>query len=68
MSKNSIKKSQQQPLRLRKFRGDASIQSVGETIEKKLGLPSGCIRIVNPSGRRIRADATVDTLWQHWAS
>ena len=66
MSRRPTKKSSEQPIRLRRFRGDASIQTVGGTIEKKLGLPVGSIRIVTPSGRRIRADATVDTLWQRW--
>jgi hypothetical protein len=66
MRKPVIKKSSERPIRLRRFRGDASIQTVGDTIERKLGLPIGCIRIVTPSGKRIRSDATVDALWQRW--
>lgn len=35
-------------------------------IEKKLKLPKGCVRLVNPGGRRIRSSASVDALLENW--
>jgi hypothetical protein len=57
----------QRPIRFRKARADASVQTVLATIEKQLGLPAGCVMIVMPSGRKQRHDATVNRLKKNWA-
>jgi len=54
------------PIRFRKARSDASVSSIVQTIEKKLGLPSGSVKLVYPSGRKARIDATVGSLLAHW--
>lgn len=66
------KKKNETAIRFRKLRGDASIESAHEsaqwTIERTFKLPEGSVRLVNPSGRRIRSDASVDALLKNWTS
>lgn len=54
------------PTRFRKARSDASVSSIEQTIEKKFGLPGGSVKLVYPSGRKARMDATVGSLLAHW--
>ena len=63
-----VKKStrSQNPTRFRKARSDATIESIQRTLENKFGLPSGSVKLVYPSGRKARADATVASLVAHW--
>lgn len=61
------KRKSSKAIRYRALRGDASIESAQRTIEKKLRLPEGSVRLVNPSGRRIRSDATVEALLKNWS-
>lgn len=56
----------QKPVRFRKARSDARLAAIQETIETKLGLPTGCVRIIAPSGRKMRKDATVRRLKNEW--
>lgn len=64
MSKGN--KRPQSAKRYRKARSDASIESIQQTIEKEYGLPPGCVKLVKPNGKKIRADATVGTLCKKW--
>lgn len=57
----------QNPKRFRKARNDASISSMQATIEKQLDLPKGSVRLVNPSGKKVRANATIRKLRANWA-
>lgn len=57
---------EQTPTRYRKARSDATIESIQRTLEDKFGLPSGSVKLVYPSGRKARADATVGSLVTHW--
>lgn len=59
-------KREQNPSRFRLARNDASIESIQRTIESKFGIPAGSVRLVNPNGRKIRANATVGTLRENW--
>ncbi len=56
----------EEPIRFRQLRSDAKIASVCADLERKLGLPAGSLKLVKPSGRVIRADATVGTLRAAW--
>ena len=49
-------------------RSDSSISTLQANIEKTFGLPEGSIRIVKPSGRAKRADASVQSLCDEWNS
>jgi hypothetical protein len=62
------KKRNETAIRFRALRGDASIKSAQWTIEQTFKLPEGSVRLVNPSGRRIRSDASVDALLKNWIS
>jgi hypothetical protein len=56
----------QNPIRFRKARADATIQTLQAEIEAKYGLPTGSVKIVMPSGRKQRRDATVRRLKENW--
>jgi hypothetical protein len=56
----------QHPIRFRKARADAKIESLQAAIEKKLGLPSGCVKFVTPNGRQQRRKTTVGRLKKNW--
>jgi hypothetical protein len=47
-------------------RGDASVGSLQGTIEKQFGLPDGSVRLLRPSGRAKRSDASVSSLRRDW--
>jgi len=54
------------PIRYRKAKPDASIESIQKQIEKMLGLTVGSVKLVYPSGRKVRIDSTVGALRTHW--
>jgi hypothetical protein len=55
------------PSRFRAVRSDASIDSIQKKIEGVFRLPTGSIKLVYPSGRKARADATVGAFLRNWA-
>ena len=59
-------KREMKPIRFKVLRTDGSIASAQETIEKDLSLPSGSVRLVNPNGRKARADGSVGSLLRSW--
>ena len=59
-------KREMKPIRFKVFRVDCNIAKAQETIENRLGLPSGSVRLVNPNGRKARADGSVGTLLRSW--
>ncbi|MFZ2452082.1 MAG: hypothetical protein WAW36_16325 [Methylovulum miyakonense] len=52
----------------RKFslRRDASVGAGQKEIEKVFGLPEGSVKIHLPSGRKARADKSIDALLNDW--
>lgn len=62
----SKRKRRVKPIRFKVLRVDGSIASAQRTIEKKLGLPPGSVRLVYPSGRKARSDAKVGALLRRW--
>jgi hypothetical protein len=62
----SARKRNDHPTRFRKLRDDASIASVQKTIEGKLGLPVGSVKLVYPGGRKVRVDSNVGKLKATW--
>lgn len=56
----------EKPSRFRKVRSDASIGSTQRILERTFGLPSGSIRLIYPSGRKARSDASVGALIKYW--
>jgi hypothetical protein len=65
------KKVKRRPAKGRRFQNahrDGSIRTVKKSIEKAFGLPRGSVQLVKRGGARMRADAKVNTLRQHWKS
>jgi len=56
----------QTTLRFRKARSDSTIRKLAAAIEAVRGLPVGSVRIVAPSGRKMRDDASVAALRARW--
>lgn len=56
----------EEPIRFRQLRSDAKIGSVCTDLERKLGLPAGCLKFAKPNGQNIRSDATIGTLRAAW--
>lgn len=56
----------QNPTRFRQARSDATVQSMQDWIENRLGLPAGSVRIVTPTGRKARSDASIGRLRDRW--
>lgn len=54
------------PIRNYILRIDSSIEAAQKTIEEKLALPKGSVKLVYPSGRKARADSTVGALVKNW--
>lgn len=65
-TQKAARKKVAKPIRFKALRVDASIQSAQRTIEHKLKLPTGSVKLVYPSGRKARIDATVGALLRHW--
>ena len=57
---------QEQGLRFRQARSDASVGSIRSTIEQVFGLPEGSVQLVGPLGKVLRADAKISTLRKRW--
>ncbi len=56
----------QRPIRYRQARADGSVKTLKKTIEEKFGLPKGSVQIVKRGGKKIRGDATVESLIESW--
>ena len=56
----------QTPVRFRKARSDGSVKALTASIEAERGLPAGSVRIVAPTGRKIRDDASVAAVRKRW--
>jgi hypothetical protein len=56
------KKSAFTPLRFFAKRRDATVGTTERQIERMLQLPSGCVRLVLPRGRKARADKTIGSV------
>lgn len=54
------------PIRYRKPKDTTKIPGLRSSIEKLYGLPKGSVKLVNPDGRAIRADASLATLRKNW--
>lgn len=52
--------------RQRAVRSDARVGSIRSTIEEVFGLPEGSVRLCNPEGQSLRADARIGTLRRRW--
>jgi hypothetical protein len=60
------KKRKVKPIRYTRLHDDGSLKSAQRTIERKLKLPTGSVRLVYPGGRRARSDSTVGALKRRW--
>ena len=56
------------PKRYRSANANAWIETIQATIEEEMRLPEGSVRLVYPSGRKARSDATVGSLRRRWAN
>jgi hypothetical protein len=56
----------QTPVRFKRARSDGSLGSLQRLIERIFGLPQDSVRIVFPTGRKMRSDATVGSLRRIW--
>ncbi|PMG69348.1 hypothetical protein BCT40_01460 [Vibrio lentus] len=52
--------------RQRAARSDAKVGSIRSTIEEVFGLPEGSVRLCDPEGNSLRADAKIATLRRRW--
>lgn len=52
--------------RHRAVRSDARVGSIRTTIEEVFGLPEGSVRLCDPEGNSLRADARIGTLRRRW--
>lgn len=59
-------KMQKKPLRSRRAKSDGSIGTLINSILEVFDLPEGAVLVVNPDGRRARADGTVRSLRNRW--
>ncbi|MBK5292301.1 MAG: hypothetical protein JJE04_11565 [Acidobacteriia bacterium] len=57
---------QQNPVRFRAARSDATVGSIVRRIEKDFKLPEGSIRLVLPSGRKAHVDGKISNLLKRW--
>jgi hypothetical protein len=48
------------------LRLDSTIGSAEREIARVFGLPDGCVRVVNKSGRKARTDKLVAALLREW--
>jgi hypothetical protein len=60
------KKRPKKPIRYTRLHDDGSIATAVRTIESKLKLPEGSVRLIYPSGRAARSDSTVGALKRRW--
>ena len=52
--------------RSRSVRADARVGSIRTTIEGAFGLPEGSVKLCDPEGNSLRADAKISTLRRRW--
>ncbi|MFL9803419.1 hypothetical protein OA5_06075 [Vibrio cyclitrophicus 1F111] len=52
--------------RSRSVRADARVGSIRTTIEGVFGLPEGSVKLCDPEGNSLRADAKISTLRRRW--
>lgn len=50
----------------RAINSNSLLRSAIARIEKEFNLPEGCVKLVRKNGRKMRDDATVQTLREHW--
>lgn len=60
-------KRKETPKRFRKAKADATASAFQSKLEKMFDLPAGCIKLVYPSGRKVRTDSTIGAVRAHWA-
>jgi len=60
------KKRKSNPIRFRAIRKSATVASAQRVIEKKFKLPGGSVLLINPNGRKARANAKVEALFRNW--
>jgi len=48
------------------LRRDAKIGSAEREIARVFGIPGGCVRLVNKTGRKARTDKSVAALLREW--
>jgi len=53
-------------IRQKKLRNDSSLGTAAKTMEKTLGLPEGSVRLVKPNGRKMKGNASIETLKKAW--
>ena len=66
MTMQKTKKRKMTPIRFKALRNDASIEAAHSIIENTFRLPIGSVKLVHPSGRKVRADGTVGSLLKSW--
>lgn len=49
------------------LRVDCTIRSAERRIAEVFDLPKGCIRLVNPTGRKARSDKLIGALLRDWS-
>ena len=60
------KKVERPALRKNWIRHDATIGRAEREVERVIGLPRGCVRLVLPGGRKARTDKLVGSLLTDW--
>lgn len=60
------KTKQQNPVRFRAARVDATVASITRDIERAYHLPKGSVLLVLPSGRRAHIDGKIENLLNRW--
>lgn len=50
----------------RAIKSNSSLKKAIARIENEYNLPEGCVKLVKKNGRKMRDDATVQTLRLHW--
>jgi len=59
-------RKQEKPRRVRGAYSNALVSSIQKRIEKDYELPVNSIKLVNPSGRKARANARISTFLRNW--
>jgi hypothetical protein len=50
----------------RAARTDAYVETIERKIERDFKLPSGCVKLVRPNGRKFRSDASIQAVLKAW--
>jgi hypothetical protein len=67
-AKKAAVKRVSKPIRTRKLRDDAGSGKALDTLAKKLGIPPEAISFRTKDGKKMRSDATIETVRKHWKS